>query len=244
MNFLGNISIKQWLGFLLVLLTDQESLRKTPWIDKIFLSTEKRIKQFLDCYSIVSKYEYLLGKINYCFDISWKFFIILLIIASAGDSLKFPSQLVQYIYGAVIVTSIPAALFASLKGILEFRNKFKSFSKIYFGISIFATCSPFLLLILGLKIEAHPLYELLNAFHLVGVSDSAFSISLKISIAISILIMSHYLITSLVVGTLSLMLLTFLYINSKLVQVLIRMVNSNFKAAVTWVSALLCLVPD
>jgi hypothetical protein len=62
MNILS--SIKPWLGFLFDLLAGQEILRKTPWIDKIFLLIGKRIKQFLRWLSVVSTHEYLLEKLE------------------------------------------------------------------------------------------------------------------------------------------------------------------------------------
>jgi hypothetical protein len=143
-------NVKPWLGTLFGLISSQDLLRTNPWLDKIFLSVGERIKRFLDWYSIVSEYEYLLGAINYCFDVSLKFFISLIIVTGAGLSLKFPSQLVQYIGGAVVVTFLPMSFFALLKGMLEFIPKLKSFSKTYFRICIFFICSPFLFLLSGL----------------------------------------------------------------------------------------------
>jgi hypothetical protein len=242
MNILS--SIKPWLGFLFDLLAGQEILRKTPWIDKIFLSIGKRIKQFLDWYSIVSEYEYLLGKTNYCFDISLNFFISLIIVTGTGLSLKFPSQLVQYIGGAVIVACLPMSFFALLKGMLEFIPKFKSFSKTYFRICIFFICSPFLSLLLGLKIEEHPFYDLLQSFHLLVANDSILFVTLEISGAISITLASYYLILFPVIGGPSLITTTFLCANSKLVKVLKGMTNSNVQAVAFVASLFLNFIPD
>jgi hypothetical protein len=237
-------SIKPWLGFLFDLLAGQEILRKTPWIDKIFLSIGKRIKQFLDWYSIVSEYEYLLGKINYCFDISLKFFISLIIVTGTGLSLKFPSQLVQYISGAVIVACLFTAFFFLLKIILEFIPKFKSFSKAYLQISFLSMCSLLFLLLIDSQDEKHPFRGLLLSSFPFEANDSMISMALKILGVGSITLASYYLILCPVIGGPSFITSIFLYTNSKLVKVLKRMTNSNVKAVAFVASLFLNFIPD
>jgi hypothetical protein len=221
-------SIKPWLEVLFGSLTNQDILRKNPWIDKIFLSIGKRIKQFLRWLSVVSDRKYLLEKLQYCLNFFLKPFLVSFLIVGIGCLTNFPSELLQYIICVFLIIFTSMMILALFKATLEF--KFKSFSKAYFQFSFFAICSPILLLFIDSQDEKHLFRNLLISSFPFEPNDSMTSMALKILGVGSITLASYYLILCPLVGGSSLIASIFLYATSKLAKVLERMTTSDVKS--------------
>jgi hypothetical protein len=237
-------SIKPWLGFLFDLLAGQEILRKTPWIDKIFLLIGKGIKKFLRWLSVVSTHEYLLEKLEKYSNFFLTGFVISLPIVFMGFSLNLPHQLLLAICGTSISTLMPVFIFAVLKGILEFFPKFKLFSSAYLNFCAAAMFSCLFILVADAQDEKHPFYSLIQLFYPFGAGASIVSMALTILGFILILLVSPYLVVFLVIGGPSSIASIFLYATSKLAKELERMTNSNVQAVAFFASLILHFIPD